>query len=254
MNLIAMIPLAAGFLLDAAVGAPYDIPHPIRAVGSLISFAEKQATLRKHTKCDIMKKEIQHIAAILAVTSVLFVSPKAMAVDPPFVPIDPPAEQTQDDTPKPSDNTTETEILTPSTPVVTPPTNPVTGDTTPVFYYYEDTESTPAYPTDSTGYTTVPAAVPSTPGTSTAPQSDSAPVTTSGTADTSRGSDLSITADTDINGNITLSWNKVDGAKKYIVYLRSGSDYDVVATTKNTTYTYKKAKNGKNTSFSCAMT
>lgn len=43
MNFTAIIPLAAGFVLDCVIGDPYDMPHPIRAVGRLISFAEKQA-------------------------------------------------------------------------------------------------------------------------------------------------------------------------------------------------------------------
>ncbi len=43
MNLITAIPLAAGFILDCIVGDPYNIPHPIRAVGSLIAYAEKKA-------------------------------------------------------------------------------------------------------------------------------------------------------------------------------------------------------------------
>lgn len=58
MNFTVIIPLAAGFLLDCIIGDPYDIPHPIRAVGNLISFAEKQAR-----KANDLKKS----GAVLAV-------------------------------------------------------------------------------------------------------------------------------------------------------------------------------------------
>lgn len=39
--LYAVMPLLIGFLLDCAFGDPYNMPHPIRAIGNLISFLEK---------------------------------------------------------------------------------------------------------------------------------------------------------------------------------------------------------------------
>lgn len=39
--LIAVLPLAAGFLLDCILGDPYSLPHPIRLIGKLISALEK---------------------------------------------------------------------------------------------------------------------------------------------------------------------------------------------------------------------
>ncbi len=41
VTLMAAAPLLAGFLLDLALGDPYSLPHPVRAVGSLISRTEK---------------------------------------------------------------------------------------------------------------------------------------------------------------------------------------------------------------------
>ena len=39
--LISVLPLLAGFLLDCLLGDPYSLPHPIRAIGSMISALEK---------------------------------------------------------------------------------------------------------------------------------------------------------------------------------------------------------------------
>ncbi len=38
--LIPILPLITGFLLDAIVGDPYNIPHPVRAIGNLIKHME----------------------------------------------------------------------------------------------------------------------------------------------------------------------------------------------------------------------
>ena len=38
---IYAVPLLAGFILDAFIGDPHNIPHPIKAIGSLISAVEK---------------------------------------------------------------------------------------------------------------------------------------------------------------------------------------------------------------------
>lgn len=39
--LIAVLPLAAGFLLDCILGDPYSFPHPVRLIGRMISALEK---------------------------------------------------------------------------------------------------------------------------------------------------------------------------------------------------------------------
>ncbi|MCR5729214.1 MAG: adenosylcobinamide-phosphate synthase CbiB [Ruminococcus sp.] len=39
--ILLIIPLIAGFLIDAVVGDPYWMPHPIRSIGKLISYMEK---------------------------------------------------------------------------------------------------------------------------------------------------------------------------------------------------------------------
>lgn len=64
--LIAVLPLLTGFLLDCLLGDPYSLPHPIRAIGRLISALEKF----------VRKKFESHLAiggAVLAVI-VLMVS------------------------------------------------------------------------------------------------------------------------------------------------------------------------------------
>ena len=40
--LYAILPIAAGFLLDLLIGDPYDLPHPVRAIGSMIAALEKR--------------------------------------------------------------------------------------------------------------------------------------------------------------------------------------------------------------------
>lgn len=47
-SIIPVLPLAAGFLLDALIGDPYSLPHPIRLIGRLISALEK--FVRAHFK------------------------------------------------------------------------------------------------------------------------------------------------------------------------------------------------------------
>ena len=37
-----IIAFILGFILDRIIGDPYNIPHPIRYIGSLISFFEKK--------------------------------------------------------------------------------------------------------------------------------------------------------------------------------------------------------------------
>lgn len=45
-HLLPALPLILGFLLDCAVGDPYNIPHPVKLIGRLISGLEK--LVRKH--------------------------------------------------------------------------------------------------------------------------------------------------------------------------------------------------------------
>ncbi len=42
-----MSALALGFALDLMIGDPYNIPHPIRWIGSLIAFLEKKMNAGK---------------------------------------------------------------------------------------------------------------------------------------------------------------------------------------------------------------
>ncbi len=44
--LIPVIPMILGFILDSFIGDPYNLPHPIRLIGKMISFLEKK--VRKH--------------------------------------------------------------------------------------------------------------------------------------------------------------------------------------------------------------
>jgi len=44
--LIPALPLIIGFILDAIFGDPYSMPHPIRLIGNLIAFLEKQIRKR----------------------------------------------------------------------------------------------------------------------------------------------------------------------------------------------------------------
>ncbi|MDE6019889.1 MAG: adenosylcobinamide-phosphate synthase CbiB [Ruminococcus sp.] len=44
--ILIVLPLIIGFVLDSVIGDPYSLPHPIRAVGRLISYMEK--FVRKH--------------------------------------------------------------------------------------------------------------------------------------------------------------------------------------------------------------
>ena len=37
---LASLPLIAGFILDCLIGDPYDMPHPVRLIGKLISDTE----------------------------------------------------------------------------------------------------------------------------------------------------------------------------------------------------------------------
>ena len=46
--MIAVLPLLIGFLLDSIIGDPYNFPHPIRLIGNMISYMEKNIRRRFH--------------------------------------------------------------------------------------------------------------------------------------------------------------------------------------------------------------
>lgn len=61
--------------------------------------------------------------------------------------------------------------------------------------------------------------------------------------------ELTVSASADSNGNITLSWNSVEGADSYIVYYYTDGAYERLKTTSSASYTVKKAANGREHSF-----
>ena len=61
--LISALPLILGFVLDAAFGDPYSMPHPIRVIGNLIAYLEKY--IRKHFQ------NLQFGGAVLAIIVIL---------------------------------------------------------------------------------------------------------------------------------------------------------------------------------------
>lgn len=65
--LYAALPLVIGFLADCILGDPYSLPHPIRAIGSLISALEKR--LRKGEK--LRRKGAVLTAAVLFISTVI---------------------------------------------------------------------------------------------------------------------------------------------------------------------------------------
>ena len=71
-SIIPVLPLAAGFLLDALIGDPYSLPHPIRLIGRLISALEK--FVRAHFK------NLTAGGVFLAVTVLLLSSAVPLAV------------------------------------------------------------------------------------------------------------------------------------------------------------------------------
>lgn len=63
---ITAVPLIAGFLLDAVIGDPYSIPHPIKAIGNLIAALEKRVR-RKYR--DLRKGGAVLAAAVVTVSA-----------------------------------------------------------------------------------------------------------------------------------------------------------------------------------------
>ena len=67
-NLIPALPLLIGFLLDACIGDPYSLPHPIRLIGKMIAALEH--IIRK--KCrDLRKGGILLAVIVLLVSSLI---------------------------------------------------------------------------------------------------------------------------------------------------------------------------------------
>ncbi|MGN0665235.1 MAG: adenosylcobinamide-phosphate synthase CbiB [Huintestinicola sp.] len=71
----AILPLLAGFLLDAMIGDPYNMPHPVRLMGSMISALEKK--LRSAYPGD---PEITGKLLVIIMTSVWFIIPAAVLI------------------------------------------------------------------------------------------------------------------------------------------------------------------------------
>lgn len=66
--LLPALPLICGFLLDCIIGDPYDIPHPIKLIGRLISKLEK--FVRKHMK-DLRKGGAFIAAAVVLLSTIV---------------------------------------------------------------------------------------------------------------------------------------------------------------------------------------
>ena len=66
--LLPALPLICGFLLDCIIGDPYDIPHPIKLIGRLISGLEK--FVRKHMK-DLRKGGAFLAAAVVLLSTIV---------------------------------------------------------------------------------------------------------------------------------------------------------------------------------------
>ena len=63
--IILTIPLIVGFILDCILGDPYRLPHPIRAIGSLIAIIEKQVRRK-------MPENLRTGGVILSVFTLIF--------------------------------------------------------------------------------------------------------------------------------------------------------------------------------------
>ena len=64
---IPAVPLLVGFLIDLVLGDPYCLPHPVRAIGSLISQLER--AVRKHFAGNLRFGGVVLALAVLTVTS-----------------------------------------------------------------------------------------------------------------------------------------------------------------------------------------
>lgn len=81
MNPFWLTPLLTGFLLDALLGDPKWLPHPIRWIGHLIAFCEKRLNNGKHRQTKGMLTTLFLVLAtwslLFAVQTVLSPHPKA---------------------------------------------------------------------------------------------------------------------------------------------------------------------------------
>lgn len=65
--ILPALPLILGFILDSIIGDPYNIPHPIKLIGKLISILER--TVRKHMKNLRLGGTLLALTVILVSTS-----------------------------------------------------------------------------------------------------------------------------------------------------------------------------------------
>lgn len=65
-HILPALPLVIGFLLDLIIGDPYDLPHPIRAVGKLIAAMEKFV---RHHFSDLRKGGTVLVLTVIAVSA-----------------------------------------------------------------------------------------------------------------------------------------------------------------------------------------
>lgn len=75
-NMDMLIPMLSGFLLDAIVGDPQKLPHPIRLFGRIISFFEKKYNKGSHRK---LKGVAVGFFLTSAVFAVLFATERCIA-------------------------------------------------------------------------------------------------------------------------------------------------------------------------------
>ena len=68
INLLPAFPLIVGFLLDACVGDPYNLPHPIRLIGKMIAALEH--IIRKRCR-DLRKGGLLLVIIVLIVSSLI---------------------------------------------------------------------------------------------------------------------------------------------------------------------------------------
>jgi len=73
MNEQLQNPLLIGFLLDALIGDPYLLPHPIRWFGNAISFGEKRLNAGARRK---LKGALMAALLIISVWAILFLGLK----------------------------------------------------------------------------------------------------------------------------------------------------------------------------------
>lgn len=100
--------------------------------------------------------------------------------------------------------------------------------------------NTPATPVDPN-----PPVIPNPPVRPTTPNT---PIVPSVTIENTFKDKLVVEVETDGN-TATLSWNKIDGANKYIIYLYKNEEWVKIKTTTELSATFKKLKNGKDYKF-----